>query len=114
MAAQRKPAQVTVSGTAMDDLSELADDGLRYQVLDEYGAHEPFGSFTTDSENGYSFSVELIVGRRGNDRDGRAYRIEVTATDKANNSTTAAVVVTVAHDCRSRSASRLSRRPSVS
>jgi hypothetical protein len=91
---------VKVSGTATDNLSGFSEGGLTYRVKDEYGIHEPSGSFTVDQDGNFSFSVDLVAQRHGSDKDGRTYSIEVAAKDKADNQTVEFVKVTIPHDQR--------------
>jgi hypothetical protein len=66
-----------------------------YQVIDEYGQIQPSGTFTPEADGSYAFTVELQASRNGNDRDGRHYTIEVSATDEAGNLGSASTTVTV-------------------
>ena len=74
---------VTVSGTAFDGGSGIGT--IRWKVVDEYRQYEPSGSVTVPGNGPFSFQVPLLADRRGNDKDGRHYRIELTAVDKAGN-----------------------------
>ncbi|HXI20641.1 MAG TPA: hypothetical protein VNH46_06125, partial [Gemmatimonadales bacterium] len=93
-----KPVAVTVSGTATDALSGLATPGISYQVIDEYGTDQPSGEAVVDPAGHFTFTVDLISARSGTDRDGRTYRVEVTATDNADNSGVTDATVVVPHD----------------
>lgn len=95
-----KPIAVSVTGSASDFLSGLADGSVQYRVIDEYGEYEPSGSSMTDSEGMFTMELELIARRRGGDLDGRTYRIEVIALDKAGNSTIVELTATIPHDRR--------------
>jgi hypothetical protein len=50
---------------------------------------------TPGSDGRYTFSVGPQASRRGNDRDGRRYTIEVSATDDAGNEGSKSAIVTV-------------------
>ena len=54
-------------------------------VLDEYDQIEPTGRPAFRFGGQYAFTVRLPASRQGNDRDGRHYTIEVSATDQAGN-----------------------------
>ena len=89
---------VTLSGTITDEGSGVDASSLAFSVEDEYGLVEPAGRLTADTAGRYSFSVPLTASRRGDDTDGRTYRIVVTAADRAGNRTSAAAIVMVPHD----------------
>lgn len=74
---------VTISGTALDGGSGIGT--IRWSVVDEYGQYQPSGSVALPGNGPFSFQVPLLADRRGNDKDGRHYRIELTAVDKAGN-----------------------------
>jgi probable HAF family extracellular repeat protein len=89
---------VTVSGTITED--EPDDSGVQagstiYKVIDEYEQIQPKGSFTLDAGGGYTFTVKLQASKNGDDKDGRHYTIEVSATDNAGNTDTESAIVTV-------------------
>lgn len=92
-----KTVTVTISGTAQDAVSGLA--GVIYTVEDEYGS--PL-SIAPRALEGATATWTDVLGvearRRGDDRDGRLYRITATVTDQAGNSTTAATQTVVLHD----------------
>lgn len=92
---------VTLRGTATDSGTGIAS--IAFRVIDEYGLVEPAvpalaGAGGTSIE--WERSVQLVASRRGDDRDGRTYRIEATVVDAACNSTVFVTTVTVAHDQR--------------
>ncbi|HXI21921.1 MAG TPA: hypothetical protein VNH46_12575, partial [Gemmatimonadales bacterium] len=93
-----KPVAVTVSGTATDALSGLSAPEISYRVVDEYGADQPSGKAAVDPAGHFAFTVDLIAARSGTDPDGRSYLVEVTATDNADNTTTAGATVLFPHD----------------
>jgi uncharacterized lipoprotein YddW (UPF0748 family) len=90
---------VTLRGTATDTGTGIA--GVTFRIVDEYGEVEPAVSAVA-SAGGMSVewerSVQLVASRRGEDRDGRTYRIEATVSDGACNSNVFVTTVTVAHD----------------
>jgi hypothetical protein len=88
-----KIVTVTVSGMITDEPGSGVS-GAAYQVTDEYGQIQPGGSLSL-VEGSYAFTVALQASRRGNDRDGRRYTIEVRATDQAGNQGGASTRVTV-------------------
>jgi probable HAF family extracellular repeat protein len=93
-----KLVTVTVSGTITDGLGGSGVDAssAAYQVIDEYGQIQPSGPVTPDEADGsYAFTVDLQASRNGNDRDGRRYTIEVSATDHAGNEGAKSATVTV-------------------
>jgi hypothetical protein len=88
---------VTVSGTITDGSngSGVQEDSAAYQVIDEYDQIEPSGDVTLGPNGEYTFTVQLPASRNGNDRDGRRYTIEVSATDHAGNEGATSATVTV-------------------
>ena len=88
-------ATVTVSGVANDTHSGMST--ISWSVDDEYNQVEPTGSKTV-TNGAFTFTVVLKRDRRGNDKDGRHYVINVTATDGAGNQTLAVPIVVNVHD----------------
>lgn len=92
---------VLLGGTASDSGTGIKS--ITYKMTDEYG--EIIREDETENHGGAA-SVSLakmftvLASRRGNDKDGRTYTIEVTVMDNACNSTTQSVTVTVDHDQR--------------
>jgi len=86
---------VTVSGVANDASSGMAT--ISWVVVDEYHQVEPKGSIAV-TNGPFSFTIMLLRDRRGSDKDGRHYSIQVTATDKAGNKTAAAPIIVNVHD----------------
>jgi hypothetical protein len=92
---------VTVSGTMKDtggsgvNLSTAA-----YVVMDEYGLVQPKGAVTPGSDGSYSFIIQLQASRKGDDEDGRQYRITVSVEDDAGNKGSSSTQVIVPHDQR--------------
>ena len=100
---------VTVTGVASDSLSGVNASSLGFHVVDEYGKVEPAGPITSVTpagptpfggyaDVGFTFQVMLQARRFGFDRDGRHYRIDVTARDIAGNTGGGSAVVIVPHD----------------
>ncbi|MCA1596587.1 MAG: hypothetical protein LC772_09220 [Chloroflexi bacterium] len=85
---------VTVTGTITDPFSGLT---ASYSVVDSEGQVQPSG--TVNIVNGsYSFIVDLLASREGQDKAGRTYTITVTAVDALGNTSSASTVVVVPHD----------------
>jgi len=92
-----KPVAVTVTGHVADNLSGVTST-VTYRVVDEYGQFQPTGTAPVDTNGNYRFVVRIPSSRRGQDRDGRQFVIDVTATDSAGNQSTTSQTVTVLHD----------------
>ena len=93
--------QVTLSGTATDVGTGVS--WITFRVIDEYGEVEPEIAVVGGagaSSLPWQRSLSLEASRRGEDRDGRTYRIEATVTDGACNSSVAVTTITVLHDQR--------------
>lgn len=90
---------VAVAGQGDDQTSGLAS--VTYAVTDEYGESFaiPARSLTGTSSS-WTEALGLVASRRGDDRDGRLYRVTATLTDGAGNTSTASAVVVVRHDQR--------------
>jgi len=88
---------VTLSGTASDVTSGLVS--VSYVVTDEYGATLNIPTRTL-SGNSALWTDSLIVeaSRRGNDSDGRLYRVAATIVDAAGNSSTSTADIIIQHD----------------
>jgi glycosidase len=93
-----KMVPVTVFGTIMDSLSGVNRSTSAFAVADEYGTVQPSGPVSLGPTGSFSFTVLLQASRNGNDKDGRQYRITVSASDFAGNRGSAATIVTVPHD----------------
>ncbi len=97
--ATNQPFDVSVGGSGSDAVSGLAS--VAYVVTDEYGAPlsiEPRALTGNSAEWAESLTVE--ASRRGDDLDGRLYRVTATLTDQAGNTTTATADIVVPHDQR--------------
>jgi hypothetical protein len=88
---------VTVRGH-VSDASGGVPGVVSYHVVDEYGNVQPSGTARVDAHGNYSFVVSLQSSRFGQDKNGRHYRIIVTATDEAGNTGSASTTVIVPHD----------------
>jgi uncharacterized lipoprotein YddW (UPF0748 family) len=92
---------VTLNGQGTDAASGLAS--VTYVVTDEYGAALGIPARTLAGPSAsWSDVVAVLAARRGDDRDGRLYRIRATLTDAAGHTTTATADVLVPHDRRLR------------
>jgi uncharacterized lipoprotein YddW (UPF0748 family) len=98
--ANNKPFEVSIGGDGSDATSGLAS--VTYVVTDEYGAplSIPARALAGTSAQ-WVEALTVEASRRGDDRDGRLYRVTATATDAAGNTTTAAADILVPHDRRS-------------
>lgn len=99
--ANNQPFAVSVEGAGADAASGLAS--VTYVVTDEYGAPlsiDPRALAGNTAEWAESLTVE--ASRRGDDRDGRLYRVNATLTDAAGNTATATADIVVPHDQRGR------------
>jgi hypothetical protein len=94
-----KPVTVQLRGTGSDTVSGLAS--VSYTVTDEYGTSLsiPTRTLSGNSAN-WTDSITLEASRRGNDLDGRLYRVVATITDVAGNTSTATADIVVSHDQR--------------
>lgn len=91
---------VRFTGTMMDGVSGLEPGGATYRVTDDYGLPMPAGQVTSGPSGSFSLNVPLPASRRGADRDGRRYRVTVSARDNAGNTGSASVSLVVPHDQR--------------
>ena len=98
----KRKVTVTVSGQVSDQNSGFDATTGTFAVKDEYGQLDSNGELSIAENGTYSFTVQLKASRRGGDRNGRTYTIEVTAGDIAGNTSTATTTVVVPHDRRRR------------
>ena len=91
---------VIASGTITDAESGVNVNTAAYSVADEYGRVQPTGHVAVDVDGSYTFTLLLEASREGDDRDGRQYKIVVTAEDEAGNSGSTSNVALVPHDMR--------------
>lgn len=89
---------VKISGVITDAGSGLDRASVTFEVVDEYGSHQPSGKVMPAADGSYSFLVPLEASRRGNDTDGRLYMIAVRARDAAGNEASSATSVVVPRD----------------
>lgn len=87
-----KMVDVTISGTITDDNPYLTT----IIVDDEYNLVEPTIQLTNQTE--INQTIKLKASRRGNDKDGRKYKIKMLATDLAGNTSLSTLEVVVPHD----------------
>ena len=71
-----------------------------YMLTDEYGIFGETKDLVTSPDGGFSLTTPVQVSRRGDDRDGRAYRFTVYAADEAGTGASAPAAVVVRHDQR--------------
>ncbi len=97
----QRTVDVTLAGVAEDTGTGI--DTVSFRVFDEYGLVQPDvapidggGLARVD----FAQAIPLEAARAGNDKDGRTYTLEVTVTDRACQSRTAALTVVVPHDQR--------------
>lgn len=92
---------VTLSGVGSDMCSGLAS--ISYVVTDEYGTSLSIPTRTLNGSSA-SWTDSLIVQarRRGNDSDGRLYRVTATITDVAGNTSTSTTDIVISHDQRNK------------
>jgi hypothetical protein len=88
----------TISGKMSDGLSGLQAGTASFKVVDEYGFIQPTGAISLAGDGSFSFVVMLDPTRLGADLDGRHYTVTVTVKDKADNTASATVVITVPHN----------------
>lgn len=91
MKSDRTTKYVKITGTVSDAASGLST--VTYKVVDEYGLNNSSGTLSTSSS--FSFSVPIKVYCKYRDTNGRRYTITVTATDKAKNTTSKSVFITI-------------------
>src|SRR4029077_5452545 len=64
---------VSLSGSITASGCSLNLTSARFVVQDEYGQVQPQGSIALGNDGTFSFNVQLLESRRGDDRDGRTY-----------------------------------------
>jgi hypothetical protein len=74
---------VVVTGQVSDAQSGAAR--LVWSVVDEYRTHQPSGTVMLSGNGPFTFTVPLIADRKGTDKNGRHYTIQLTAYDAAGN-----------------------------
>jgi hypothetical protein len=93
-----KMVPITVAGTITDGLSGVDPASPAFRVVDSYGTVQPSGPIAIGPDGSYSFTTFLEASRLGSDKAGRVYQIFVSAGDRAGNSGSTSVVVTVPHN----------------
>jgi hypothetical protein len=93
-----KMAPVKISGTITDTGSGIKAGSTEFMVKDEYQQVQPLGKISLDAAGNYSFPILLQASRKGNDPNGRQYRIRVSASDNAGNRARKWATVTVPHE----------------
>jgi hypothetical protein len=69
-----------------------------YSIDDSYDLLDGMGSITLRDDNSFTAEVPLEVSRRGNDKDGRSYKITVFAADEVDVGYSLSEEVVVPHD----------------
>lgn len=82
-----KKVNITVGGSLIEENPLNAT----FNFIDEYGLIQPIIT-------NFGQTIQLEAKRKGDDLDGRIYTIEVTAEDKAGNTTTEQTHILVPHD----------------
>jgi murein DD-endopeptidase MepM/ murein hydrolase activator NlpD len=82
-----KLVDVRITGNSADKNLK----GITFRVIDEYGRVEP-------EIKSFSQTIKLEAKRDGNDKDGRAYTIQVKTEDLAGNMAEATTMVVVPHN----------------
>lgn len=91
---------VAISGKITDTESGVLTSSATFTVIDEYSLVRPRGPVSLDSSGHYSFVVHLVASRKGVDRNGRCYSIQVKARDNTGNWGVTTATVIVPHDQR--------------
>ncbi len=71
-----------------------------YGLEDEYGLLGKTEDFTPASDGSFSLTVPVEVSRRGDDKDGRVYRVMVFAENEVGTGASEPRTITVSHDQR--------------
>jgi len=98
--ANGKPARAAFRGVITDNESAAQAISVSFSVTDEYGAPQPSGTLALGADGSFELMVSLEARRNGADRDGRLYRITVTAGDASGNATVFTFSAVVPHDQR--------------
>ena len=83
---------VNITGNITDENPYLT----KILVDDEYNLIEP--SVTIQNQTAINQTIKLEASRRGDDKDGRIYKIKILATDLAGNTSLSTFEVIVPHD----------------
>ncbi len=87
-----KMVNVNITGIVTDENPYL----INILVDDEYDLIEP--SITIENETDINQTIKLEAFRRGDDKDGRIYKVKILATDLAGNTSLSTTEVVVPHD----------------
>ena len=87
-----KMVDVNITGNITDENPYLT----KILVDDEYDLVEP--TVTIQNQNNINQTIKLKASRKGDDLDGRKYRIKILATDLAGNTSISTKEVVVPHD----------------
>ncbi len=92
-----KPVTVIVNASGSDAISGLSQ--VSYTVTDEYGMPLSIATRTlSGTASNWTENLVVEARRRGDDHDGRLYRVVATLTDVAGNTSTATADIIVPHD----------------
>jgi hypothetical protein len=88
---------VTVSGTVtMPSGCSLST--ANYSIEDEYGVHTGMGEFAVSENGEFTVPLPIEAWRRGQDKDGRHYKIQIFAENSAGTGTSVELEAVVPHD----------------
>src|SRR5688500_10734254 len=97
--ANNRPFEVSRGGSGSDATSGLAS--VSYVVTDEYGTALSIPTRAlTGNADAWVEALTVEASRRGDDLDGRVYRVTATVTDAAGHTSTATAEILVPHDQR--------------
>jgi hypothetical protein len=96
----RRTTKVRVEGSVKDAQTGVVGNSVEFAVRDEYQATEPHGPVVVGPSGRYSFTILLPAACNPYDKDGRHYRVRVSARDRAGNRAEQWKIVTVPHDQR--------------
>jgi hypothetical protein len=88
---------VTVSGTVTNP-SGCALAGVSYSIEDEYGIHTGAGEVTVNGNGEFTVPIPVEAWRRGQDKDGRHYKIQIFAENDAGTGSSVELEAVVPHD----------------
>jgi hypothetical protein len=91
--------EATITGEGADAVSGLA--GVSYVVADEYGSPLSISPRAlSGAQATWAETLAVEARRKGDDTDGRLYRVTATVTDAAGHTATATATILVPHDRR--------------
>lgn len=91
-----KIRDVIITGTIIDTVSGVSE--ASYSVSDEYYKIQPSGVIALNGDGSFYLTVPLEASRKGTDKDGRKYVINIAAKDMAGNASTASTIIIVSHN----------------